>query len=186
MKLLDIFTQGSVQATHANLVTNAMKDKIEIMFMSSVTNGVLKGYKTFTYLEQKIILFIQKLQITYDLIALLFRIVPELIPFITNAAMQTQIIAGNKIGKYYYAMLLNVAQNAGFAAEYAFLLQKTTLISSYSLSSLVSSASSTISGNNPYEVWPDSTSREAGDYTIENVKMGINVAYIKRSKICVV
>lgn len=88
--------------------------------------------------------------------------------------MQTQIIAGNKTGKYYYVMLLNVAQNAGFATEYAFPLQKPTPISSYSLNSLVSSASSAILGNDPYEVWPDS-SREAGDYTIENVKEGIDV-----------
>lgn len=151
-----------------------MNENVENMFAESVTTGALKR-SIFTELEEKIVLAIQKCQITYDLTALLFRVLPGIIPFLTNAPMQTQVLEGNKSGKYYSVMLLNVAQNAGFATEYAFPLQQPVNNDPSSLSTALSTLSTVITGadGNPYSVWPASI-EAAGDYTIDNVKKGID------------
>lgn len=167
--------QGSSRPTISNFIVKIMGEIVENMFEESVTNGALKD-SPLTKLEKLIVLAIQKLQITYDLTALLFKVVPGIIPFLTNAAMQTQILEGNKSGKYYFVMLLNVAQNAGFATEYTFPLQQPVNNDLISHSTAHSTLSTVMTGTDagPYAVWPTSIGA-AGDYTMDNVKKGIDI-----------
>lgn len=110
-----------------------------------------------TELEFQILVKVQGLQVTYDLVALLMHFVPEICPLCCNAALGTQETVQNKRGPYYDIFLLGTPENAGFASEYAFPLQEYTPVDD---------------SNGQFGIWAPTPSA-AGNYTLVHLERGL-------------
>ena len=116
-------------------------------------------------IEFAILAKIQTLQVIYDLVAKLEYSLPELSPYLSNAALKTQTTMLNKRGKYYEVNLLGTSENAGFASEYAFPLEV------YEPSAENSCGAG---AGGPYHIWP-AAAREGGQYDLTHLNNGMHI-----------
>ena len=132
------------------------------------------GKRLLNEIEFAILAKIQTLQVVYDLVALLEFALPELSPYLSNAALHTQATMFNKRGKYYDVFLLGTSENAGFASEYAFPLEVYAPSADKRRSKSREAGAEGSDPRGPYKIWP-SAAQDGGKYDLTHLNTGMRI-----------
>ena len=163
------FVWGSIEKTAASAIGEPGAAAPPNCLAACLAGCKAEGKRLLSAIEFAILAKIQMLQVVFDLVAVLEYALPELSPYLSNAALKTQTLMLNKRGKYYEVFLLGTAENAGFASEYAFPLE----VYEPAENSREAGAEGS-DPRGPYHIWP-AAAQEGGQYDLTHLHTGMRI-----------